>query len=120
PEAHVHTDYAGPVPAPRIELEGVSFRYADDEPWILRDCSFSIEAGESVAIVGPSGCGKTTLAKLMLGLLRPSSGTIRIGGVDIHRYGLAAYRELFGAVMQEDVLFAGSIAENIAFFDPAA
>ncbi|MBT2747330.1 MULTISPECIES: peptidase domain-containing ABC transporter [unclassified Lysobacter] len=120
PEAHVHTDYAGPLPAPRIELEGVSFRYADDEPWILRDCSFSIEAGESVAIVGPSGCGKTTLAKLMLGLLRPSSGAIRIGGVDIHRYGLAAYRELFGAVMQEDVLFAGSIAENIAFFDPAA
>jgi ATP-binding cassette subfamily B protein RaxB len=120
PEAHVHTDYAGPAPAPRIELEGVSFRYADDEPWILRDCSFAIEAGESVAIVGPSGCGKTTLAKLMLGLLRPSAGTIRIGGVDIHRYGLAAYRELFGAVMQEDVLFAGSIAENIAFFDPAA
>ncbi|MEH6421806.1 peptidase domain-containing ABC transporter [Pseudomonas sp. CGJS7] len=120
PEAHVHTDYAGPAPAPRIELERVSFRYADDEPWILRDCSFAVEAGESVAIVGPSGCGKTTLAKLMLGLLRPSSGSIRIGDVDIHRYGLAAYREMFGAVMQEDVLFAGSIAENIAFFDPAA
>ena len=120
PEAQVHTDYAGPQPVPRIELEQVSFRYADDEPWILRDCSFAIEAGESVAIVGPSGCGKTTLAKLMLGLLRPSSGTIRIGGIDIHRYGLAAYRDLFGAVMQEDVLFAGSIAENIAFFDSSA
>jgi ATP-binding cassette subfamily B protein RaxB len=120
PEPHVHSDYAGPAPRPRIELQGVSFRYAADEPWILRDCSFSIEAGESVAIVGPSGCGKTTLAKLILGLLQPSSGTIRIGGVDIRRYGLAAYRELFGAVMQEDVLFAGSIAQNIAFFDPAA
>ncbi|WP_408952365.1 peptidase domain-containing ABC transporter [Lysobacter sp. Hz 25] len=120
PEAHVHTDYAGPVPAPRIEIERLSFRYADDEPWILRDCSFNIEAGESVAIVGASGCGKTTLAKLILGLLRPSSGTIRIGGVDIHEYGLAAYRELFGAVMQEDVLFAGSIGENIASFDHAA
>ncbi|WP_057972342.1 peptidase domain-containing ABC transporter [Lysobacter antibioticus] len=120
PEAHVHTDYAGPVPAPRIEIDRLSFRYADDEPWILRDCSFSIEAGESVAIVGASGCGKTTLAKLILGLLRPSSGTIRIGGVDIHDYGLAAYRELFGAVMQEDVLFAGSIGENIASFDHAA
>jgi len=119
-EAHVHTDYAGPVPAPRIEIERLSFRYADDEPWILRDCSFNIEAGESVAIVGASGCGKTTLAKLILGLLRPSSGTIRIGGVDIHEYGLAAYRELFGAVMQEDVLFAGSIGENIASFDHAA
>lgn len=120
PEAHVHTDYAGPTPAPRIEIDRLSFRYADDEPWILRDCSFSIEAGESVAIVGASGCGKTTLAKLILGLLRPSSGTIRIGGVDIHEYGLAAYRELFGAVMQEDVLFAGSIGENIASFDHAA
>ncbi|WP_223620714.1 peptidase domain-containing ABC transporter [Lysobacter sp. ESA13C] len=120
PEANVHTDYAGPVPAPRIEIERLSFRYADDEPWILRDCSFDIEAGESVAIVGASGCGKTTLAKLILGLLRPSSGTIRIGGVDIHDYGLAAYRELFGAVMQEDVLFAGSIGENIASFDHAA
>lgn len=119
PEAHVYTDYAGPVPAPRIEIDRLSFRYAEDEPWILRDCSFSIEAGESVAIVGASGCGKTTLAKLILGLLRPSSGTIRIGGVDIHDYGLAAYRELFGAVMQEDVLFAGSIGENIAFFDHA-
>ncbi|MGO1001039.1 peptidase domain-containing ABC transporter [Lysobacter sp. CA196] len=120
PEAHVHTDYAGPRPAPRIEIDRLSFRYADDEPWILRDCSFTIEAGESVAIVGASGCGKTTLAKLILGLLRPSSGTIRIGGVDIHHYGLAAYRELFGAVMQEDVLFAGSIGENIASFDHAA
>lgn len=120
PEPNVHTGYSGPMPAPRIEVHGLSFRYADDEPWVLRDCSFVIEAGESVAIVGPSGCGKTTLAKLILGLLRPSSGTIAIGGVDIHRYGLAAYRDLFGAVMQEDVLFAGSIAENIAFFDPAA
>lgn len=120
PEPHVHTDYAGPAPAPRIEVRGVSFRYADDEPWILRDCSFAIEDGESVAIVGPSGCGKTTLAKLILGLLRPSEGTILIGGVDIHRYGLGPYRDRFGAVMQEDVLFAGSIGENIAGFDSAA
>ncbi|WP_363800334.1 peptidase domain-containing ABC transporter [Lysobacter firmicutimachus] len=120
PEPQVHTDYAGPAPAPRIEVRDVSFRYADDEPWILRDCSFTIEDGESVAIVGPSGCGKTTLAKLILGLLRPSAGTILIGGVDIHRYGLAAYRDRFGAVMQEDVLFAGSIGENIAGFDSAA
>ncbi|QQP94272.1 peptidase domain-containing ABC transporter [Lysobacter enzymogenes] len=120
PEPDLHGDYAGPVPAARIEVQGVSFRYGEDEPWILRDCSFSVEEGESVAIVGPSGCGKTTLAKLLLGLLRPSEGRILIGGVDIHRYGLSAYRELFGAVMQEDALFAGSVAENIAFFDPQA
>lgn len=120
PEPDLHGDYAGPAPEARIDVQGVSFRYGEDEPWILRDCSFSVEAGESVAIVGPSGCGKTTLAKLLLGLLRPSEGRILIGGVDIHRYGLSAYRELFGAVMQEDALFAGSVAENIAFFDPQA
>jgi len=120
PEADLHGDYAGPAPDARIEVQGVGFRYGEDEPWILRDCSFSVEAGESVAIVGPSGCGKTTLAKLLLGLLRPHEGRILVGGIDIRRYGLNAYRELFGAVMQEDALFAGSVAENIAFFDPQA
>jgi ATP-binding cassette subfamily B protein RaxB len=83
----------------------------------LRQCSLSIEAGESVAIVGPSGCGKTTLAKLMLGLLAPSEGEILIGGIDIRRLGLERYRGMVGAVMQDDQLFAGSIADNIAFFD---
>jgi len=120
PEPHVHGGYSGPAPAPRIEVDGVGFRYADDDPWVLRDCSLVIEAGESVAIVGPSGCGKTTLAKLVLGLLQPQAGSIRIGGIDVNRYGLAEYRARFGAVMQEDALFAGSIADNIAFFDPDA
>jgi ATP-binding cassette subfamily B protein RaxB len=87
---------------------------------VLHDCSLVIEAGESVAIVGPSGCGKTTLAKLVLGLLQPAEGSIRIGGIDVRRYGLAEYRARFGAVMQEDVLFAGSVADNISFFDPDA
>lgn len=120
PEAHVAGAYAGPPPEPWIEVENVSFRYAEDDPWVLHDCSFRIEAGESVAIVGPSGCGKTTLAKILLGLLRPDAGTVRIGGIDIERFGLAAYRELLGAVMQEDALFAGSIADNISFFDADA
>lgn len=120
PEPNVHSEYSGADPEPRIEVEGLGFRYAEDEPWILRDCSFRIEPGESVAIIGPSGCGKTTLAKLLLGLLRPQEGRIRIDGIDIERYGLARYRQHFGAVMQEDTLFAGSIADNISFFDPAA
>ena len=120
PEPHVHGGYSGPSPEPRIEVDGVGFRYADDDPWVLRDCSLVIDAGESVAIVGPSGCGKTTLAKLVLGLLQPQEGSIRIGGIDVNRYGLAEYRARFGAVMQEDVLFAGSVADNIAFFDPGA
>ena len=120
PEADVESAYAGPPPEPRIDVRGLSFRYGDGEPWVLHDCSLSIAAGESVAIVGPSGCGKTTLAKLILGLLTPSEGRIEIGGIDIRRYGLGAYRSEFGAVMQEDELFSGSLADNISFFDPNA
>lgn len=98
----------------RIEASGLRFRYADGEPLVLNDCNFHIEPGESVAIVGASGCGKTTLVKLMLGLLAPSSGEIRIGGQSISRIGSACYRTMVGAVMQDDQLFAGSIADNIA------
>lgn len=117
PEPNRVSAYQGPVPEACIELRNVSFRYAEGEPWILRNCSLRIEAGESVAIVGPSGCGKTTLAKLILGLLAPSEGEILIGGTDIRRLGLERYRSMVGAVMQDDQLFAGSIADNIAFFD---
>lgn len=120
PEADLHSDYLGAPPRPTIELRDVGFRYAEDQPWILRHCNVRIESGESVVIAGPSGCGKTTLAKIVLGLLQPSEGSVLIGGIDIRRYGLAAYRELFGCVMQDDQLLAGSLAENIAFFDPAA
>ncbi|MCL1498376.1 peptidase domain-containing ABC transporter [Xanthomonas nasturtii] len=106
-----------PPAEPRIELQGLSFRYAEGEPWILKECSFSIQAGESVAIVGPSGCGKTTLLKLLLGLLQPTEGVIRIGGHDLHKIGPRNVRAIVGAVMQDDQLFAGSIADNISFFD---
>jgi len=120
PEAHVDSTYSGAPPEPCIDVRGLGFRYAAGEPWVVRNCSLSIAAGESVAIVGPSGCGKTTLAKLILGLLEPSEGHIDIGGVNIRSYGLGAYRAEFGAVMQEDELFSGSIADNISFFDPNA
>jgi len=102
-----------------IELRGVSFRFADHEPPVLRDVNLRIEAGESVAITGPSGCGKTTLAKIILGLLEPSSGEVLVGGISLRRLGASAHRERVGAVMQEDQLFGGSVADNIAFFDPA-
>lgn len=105
--------------SPRIEVEGLCFRYADGEPWVLKDCSFTVEAGESVAIIGGSGCGKTTLVKLMLGLLKPTAGRIRVGGLDLHQVGPRSIRRIVGAVMQDDQLFAGSIADNIGFFDTA-
>lgn len=102
----------------RIEVRNLSFRYAEGEPWVLRDCSFSIAPGESVAIIGASGCGKTTLVKLLLGLLKPSEGSIHVGGHDLHKLGARNVRAIVGAVMQDDQLFAGSIADNIGFFDP--
>jgi len=119
-EAKVARDAAaaGRDAAPAIEVSGVSFRYAETEPWVLEDCSFSVAPGESVALVGPSGQGKTTMAKLLLGLLTPEHGSVTVDGVDIRKLGLHQYRELIGCVMQDDILFAGSIADNIGFFDP--
>ncbi|MDF0606381.1 peptidase domain-containing ABC transporter [Neisseriaceae bacterium TC5R-5] len=101
-----------------IELRGVSFRYADSEPYVLKDLDLSIPAGQCLAIIGGSGCGKSTLLKLLLGLHQPSEGEILIGGVKLQSLGLSNYRQLLGTVMQDDLLFAGSIADNICFFDP--
>lgn len=119
PPEDAHGVPQAPPPASiRIEVEKLSFRYADGEPWVLKDCSFAVEPGESVAIIGASGCGKTTLVKLLLGLLVPTEGTIRIGGHDLHKLGPRNVRAIVGAVMQDDQLFAGSVADNISFFDP--
>jgi ATP-binding cassette subfamily B protein RaxB len=101
----------------QIELRHVSFRYAETEPFILEDINLVIEAGQSVTIMGPSGGGKTTLVKIMLGLLEPTSGEVLIDGVPLPTIGYRAYREQIGAVMQEDQLLSGSIADNICFFD---
>lgn len=100
-----------------IELRNVRFRYSEGEPWIIDGLSLTIDSGDSVALAGPSGCGKTTLIKLMLGLLEPEEGEVLIGGIPLARLGLRRYRELVGTVMQSDRLFAGSLADNITFFD---
>lgn len=102
---------------PDIALRNVSFRYGEGEPWVLKDVSLTLTAGESVALVGPSGCGKTTLLKVMLGLLHPQEGEVLYGGVPVKHLGLQNYRRVIGTVMQEDVLLAGSIADNVSFFD---
>ncbi len=104
----------------KLVLQDIYYRYSSDAPDILKGINLSIEAGESTAIIGPSGCGKTTLLKLMTSLFQPVRGQILLDGTALPAYGLARYRQQIGVVMQEDDLLAGSIAENIAFFDPQA
>jgi ATP-binding cassette subfamily B protein RaxB len=104
--------------APSIEFRNVSFRYADSEPYVLKQLNLTIPAGQSIAIVGASGCGKTTLMKLLLGLIEPSEGEILMGGIKIEQLGLSNFRKLIGTVMQDDSLFSGSVGDNICFFDP--
>lgn len=98
-------------------IKDLSFRYSEQEPYLFNHLNFSIEPGESIALVGPSGCGKTTLIKLLMSLLSPSQGEILIDGLDMTKIGLKHYRSQIAAVMQEDILLSGSIAENISFFD---
>jgi ATP-binding cassette subfamily B protein RaxB len=102
----------------QLTLEHVSYCYGDNEPNIIDDTCLTINAHESVAIVGESGCGKTTLVKLMLGLLTPTQGRILLDGQDITQIGLTQYRQQIAAVMQNDTLLSGSIADNLTFFEP--
>ncbi|KQU78374.1 MULTISPECIES: peptidase domain-containing ABC transporter [unclassified Rhizobacter] len=104
---------------PEIELKGLAFRHADGEPWLLEDVSLKIPAGQFLAITGASGCGKTTLVKLLLGLLEPTAGEVLVGGVKLKQLGLRNFRAMVATVMQDDQLFAGSIADNIDLFDPS-
>lgn len=99
-------------------INNLCFRYSESEPFIIENASATIKAGESVAIVGPSGCGKTTLMKVMLGLLKAESGEVIVDGVNISKMGNQNYRSQIAAVMQDDQLLSGSIADNICFFEP--
>jgi ATP-binding cassette subfamily B protein RaxB len=100
-----------------LRAVGLSLRYGDDEPWVFRNLGLAVSPGESLAITGPSGCGKSSVMKILMGLLPPSEGAVLVDGRDIRSGGLAAYRARIAGVMQDDGLFAGSIAENIACFD---
>jgi ATP-binding cassette subfamily B protein RaxB len=102
----------------RLELRNVYFRYSESDAYVLEDINLTIEPGQFVTIMGPSGGGKTTLIKIMLGLLEPTTGEVLIDGIPLPTVGCRAYREQVGAVMQEDQLLSGSIADNICFSDP--
>jgi len=100
-----------------LSVHNLSFRYDQFEPFIIKNISFSISSGESVALVGPSGCGKSTLMKILIGLLEAESGTILLDNLDISDRSLSDYRQQISCVMQNDTLLSGSIRQNIAFFD---
>jgi ATP-binding cassette subfamily B protein RaxB len=112
------TDTVDAGPPPAIQVRGLSYAYAFAEDPVLEQIDLDIASGECVALVGPSGAGKTTLVKILLGLLQPTQGQVLIDGLPLARFGRERLRALAGTVMQDDVLFTGSLADNICFFDP--
>jgi ATP-binding cassette subfamily B protein len=102
-----------------IEFSHVNFGYSDDRQ-ILIDVSFTIGAGEKVAIVGPSGSGKSTLAKLLFRFYEADSGDILVGNQSIKDFSLASWRQALGVVPQDTILFNSSIGENISYGNPQA
>lgn len=101
----------------KIELRDIHYRYSSNDPFVLKGVNLTVDAGEHVAITGPSGGGKSTLLKIMLGLVEPEAGEVLIDGIPLHRFGYKSFHRQIAAVLQEDSLFAGSLADNIALFD---
>lgn len=98
----------------RVEFESVSFAYKGRENTLV-DISFVVEPGQRVAVVGPTGAGKTTLANLLIRYYDPADGRICIDGVDIRQLKLDSLREQITVVLQEPLLFSGTIADNIRY-----
>jgi ATP-binding cassette subfamily B protein len=111
-------DTRGAIEAPAfqgaVEFANVSFAY-DRDRGILRHMSFTVQPGECVALVGPSGGGKSTLVSLLLRLYDPTEGGIRVDGHDLRQYKLDSLRSQISIVLQESVLFAASVRDNIAY-----
>jgi len=97
-----------------IEFDHVAFAYDADSP-VLTDVSFHIKAGQMVGVVGPTGCGKSTVVSLIPRFYDPTAGAVKIDGADIREYKFHAMRDQIGYVLQETVLFEGSVRDNIAY-----
>ncbi|XHC25249.1 MAG: ABC transporter ATP-binding protein [Phycisphaerales bacterium] len=104
----------------KIVFDGVSLTYPGAETPAVDGMDLTVEFGESVAIVGPNGSGKTSLLSLVPSLYLPSSGRVLIDGVDLAEADLRSVRDQIAVVTQEVVLFAGTVAENIAYARPEA
>jgi ATP-binding cassette, subfamily B, bacterial len=100
-----------------VELKGISFRHSADGPWALDDVSLDVPAGSRVAIVGGSGSGKSTLSGVLLGLHPPDAGRVLVDGLDLHSHDLGSFRRQCGVVLQEPVVFQGTVRDNVAFGD---
>ena len=103
-----------------IELQGVSFRHRDDHPFLYRNLSVAFPKGALILLTGPSGCGKSTLAKLMLGFYQPTEGRLLLDGHDLQHLSANELREAFGVVLQETVLFSGTLRDNLSMANPEA
>ncbi len=103
-----------------LDLRNVRFRYSHADPEILKGINLSIKPGEIIGMAGPSGGGKTTLIKIIKGLADPTSGQVFLNGRSLNSYDPQKLSELIGYVAQDDALYAGTIAENISFFDSYA
>jgi ABC-type multidrug transport system fused ATPase/permease subunit len=99
-----------------VEVQDVSFAYADDGEEVLRRVSVTIEAGRSLGLVGRTGSGKTTLARLLLRLCDPTGGAVRVGGVDLRHVAPAELRRRVAVVTQDVQLFAASVRDNLTLF----
>ncbi|MEO8591820.1 MAG: ABC transporter ATP-binding protein [Candidatus Solibacter sp.] len=106
------TPVAVPAAIAPIEFDHVWFAYKDED-WVLRDVSFTIVPGETIAVVGHTGAGKTTIISLLLRFYDLQRGSIRIGGTDLREFDPLELRRMFGVVLQDPYLFTGTLAENI-------
>lgn len=104
----------------RITLDEVAFRYRPDGPEVLRNVSLDIQPGEVIGVVGRSGSGKSTLTKLVQRLYVPERGRVLVDGMDLALADASSLRRQIGVVLQENVLFARSVRDNIALADPGA
>jgi ATP-binding cassette, subfamily B, bacterial len=98
-----------------VELDGVSYRYPEAQVDAVRDVSFDVAPGETVALVGASGAGKSTIAKLLLRFHDPGAGAVRVDGHDVREVTLRSLRESIALLLQETLVFEGTVAENIAY-----
>jgi subfamily B ATP-binding cassette protein HlyB/CyaB len=103
-----------------VRIEGLSFRYSPEHPYLYRNLSLTLKPGKLTVLTGPSGSGKSTLAKLLLGFYQPTDGRIEIDGRDIRHLSANELRQYFGMVPQETYLFSGSIYENLIAANPNA